>query len=332
MTFSILLGDIGGTKTTLSLYDETQDFHHPIVEKSFPSNEFSSLEDIISIFIQEEKPENLFYASFGVAGPVVKQVAQITNLPWKIDAAAIKETFSLKNVWLLNDLESIAYGTFMLRDEDVFVLSDKEENPAGSMAVIAPGTGLGEAFIARNADGFIVNPSEGGHSDFAPLHQLQADLLDYMLKIFDHVSFEKVCSGMAFKYLYGFLKDTGKAVEPEWLAKEIKEIGDVGPVVSKYALAPVDGSEICEMTLQLFVEILAAECSNMALKMLTSGGVYIGGGIPPKILPLFEKFNFMDVYAQKGRFADLVLSFPIKIILNPRTPLLGAGYYVSLHL
>ena len=332
MTFSILVGDIGGTKTTLSLYDERQDYHHPIVEKSYPSNEYSSLEDIIAVFIEEEHPQNLDYASFGVAGPVVKQVAQITNLPWKIDAAVIKNTFDLKNVWLLNDLESIAYGTFVLRDEDVFVLSDKEENPAGSIAVIAPGTGLGEAFIARNADGFIVNPSEGGHSDFAPLHQLQADLLNHMLKTYDHVSFENVCSGMAFKNLYGFLKDSGKAVEPDWLTAEIKEIGDVGPVVSKYALAPVEGTEICEMTLQLFVEILAAECSNMALKMLTSGGVYIGGGIPPKILPLFEKYNFIDVYAQKGRFANLVLSFPIKIILNPRTPLLGAGYYVSLHL
>ena len=332
MAFSILVGDIGGTKTTLSLFDESQDFHNPIIEKSYPCSEFSSLEEIITAFLFETSPENLTYASFGVAGPVVDQVAKITNLTWKINASKIKKTFGLKNVWLLNDLESIAYGTFLLRDEDVFTLSDKPANPAGSIAVIAPGTGLGEAFIARNAEGFIVNPSEGGHSDFAPLHLIQADLLDYMLKIYDHVSFEKVCSGMAFKHLYGFLKDTGKAEEPEWLAEEIATLGDVGPIASKYALNPIEGSEICSMTLQLFIEILAAECSNMALKMLTSGGVYIGGGIPPKILSLFEKYNFLDVYAQKGRFAELVRSFPIHIILNPRTPLLGAGYYISLHI
>ncbi len=332
MTFSILVGDIGGTKTTLSLYNEAQDYHHPLVEKSYPSNGFSSLEEIISIFIKEEKPENLNYASFGVAGPVIDQTAKITNLTWKIDAENIRETFGLKNVWLLNDLESIAYGTFLLREEDVFVLSDKPENLTGSIAVIAPGTGLGEAFIARNEDGFIVNPSEGGHSDFAPLHQLQAELLFYLLQQDDHVSFENVCSGIAFRNLYNFLKDEGKAEEPDWLREEIEALGDVGPIASKYALAPVEGAEICEMTLQLFVEILAAECSNMALKMLTSGGVYIGGGIPPKILPLFEKYNFLDVYAQKGRFSDLVRSFPIKVILNSRTPLLGAGYFVSLHL
>ncbi len=319
----ILAGDIGGTKTILSLFDEKSGVKQPLRSATFPSADYDSLEAIIAEFLSREssKPGA---ATFGVAGPVVEGHARITNLPWVIEADNIARTFDISKVNLLNDLEAIATAVPHLDGDDLVTLNTGQPDPTGAIAVIAPGTGLGEAFLVWDGRRYRPHPTEGGHVSFAPGTQDELDLLLYLQPIFGHVSFERVCSGSGIPNLYNYLRDCGHFAEPEWLRQELAAAEDRTPVIVTHAKSAA--ADICVATLQLFVKILAGEVGNMALKVLATGGIYIGGGIPPRILPWLQRPEFLAAVTNKGRFRTLLEKIPVHVIQNSQAALHGAAY------
>ncbi|MCZ7668586.1 MAG: glucokinase [Chloroflexi bacterium] len=294
----LLAGDIGGTKTAVALFSTESDTLQPEVELTFQNRNYDSLEAVIYEFMRAH-PKSITSASFGVAGPVVKGRANITNLPWVIDQTAIQKHLIFPQVHLLNDLEAIASAVPHLTDEDIETLNPGVVEPQGAIAVIAPGTGLGEAFLVWNGERYQAPPSEGGHVSFGPTNQEQVELLLYMLKKFEHVSVERVCSGSGIPNIYACIKENGRFPEPEWLQKELAEAVDATPVIVQAAIK--HQTPICAATLHLFLDILADEASNLALKVLSTGGVYLGGGIPPRILSELQKPRFMQVFSSKGQ-------------------------------
>jgi len=321
----LLAGDIGGTKTVLALFDDagSSAFKHvPIHEAVFPSGGFSSLEAIIEEFLKDFDIV-LSGASFGVAGPVVNQQAEITNLAWIIDANKIQDTFDVTTV-LLNDLEAIANAVPHLNDEELITLHKGQPELHGAKAVIAPGTGLGEAFLVWDGQKYESYPSEGGHAAFAPTSFRQLDLLSYWLKKLDHVSYERFCSGIGIPNIYEYLRECGDYEEPAWLRQELAAAVDKTPLIITTGKA--GDVPICGETLTLFMEILGGEAANLALKVLATGGVYIGGGIPPRILPQLQSSLFMELFQNKGRFSTMMADIPVYVIRNPNAALYGAAY------
>ena len=321
----LLSGDIGGTKTVLALFKKegtTGFMHKPAKEAVYPSKEFKSLEDIIREFLREEDI-HLSGASFGVAGPVVYQQAEITNLSWKIDARSISDTFGVQTR-LLNDLEAIANAVPYLGQDDLIALHEGVPEEHGAKAVIAPGTGLGEAFLVWDGQRYESYPSEGGHAAFAPTSSRQIELLSYWLKKFGHVSYERLCSGIGIPNIYQFLRDCGDYEEPLWLREQLDAAADRTPIIVNTAKS--GQARICVDTLNLFMEILGGEAANLALKVLATGGVYIGGGIPPRIVSQLQTSRFMDLFRYKGRFSEMMAKMPVYIITNPMVALYGAAY------
>ena len=320
----LLAGDIGGTKTAVALFSTDSDNLQPVVEKTFQNRNYDSLEAVIYEFMREN-PKAITSASFGVAGPVVKGRANITNLPWVIDQETIQRAFDFPHVHLLNDLEAIASAVPHLTGDDLITLNEGMVEPEGAIAVIAPGTGLGEAFLVWDGNRYQAHPSEGGHVSFGPTNPDQVNLLVFMLEKFEHVSVERVCSGSGIPNIYACAKHHNRFPEPEWLQKELAEAIDPTPVIVKAAIE--QQTPICVATLELFLDILADEASNMALKVLSTGGVFLGGGIPPRVLSELQKPRFMNVFSSKGRFSDLMRQMPVHVIQNPQTALYGAAYY-----
>jgi glucokinase len=320
----LLAGDIGGTKTVLAVFkeDPTDFDHEPLFEEVFPSSQFDSLEAIIRKFLQDKTVE-LSGACFGVAGPVFENHAEVTNLDWLINSDVIGDLLGVK-AQLLNDLESIANAVPYLEPEDLYVLNEGKPSSEGAIAVIAPGTGLGEAYLVWDGLRYESYPSEGGHAAFAPTSPLQIDLLTFWLQRMQHVSYERLCSGIGIPNIYTFLKDSGRYEEPEWLGNTLADASDPTPVIVDAAVE--ETAEICVESLNLFMEILGGEAANLALKVLATGGVYIGGGIPPRILPQLESGRFMDVFRSKGRFSHMMATMPVYVIRNPKVALYGAAY------
>jgi glucokinase len=321
----LLAGDIGGTKTVLALMAPEKDIRQPMREATYPSADYLSLSAIIAEFLSGIDIDLVNAASFGVAGPVIDEEAEITNLPWVVSAAAIGQAFNIGVVHLLNDLEAIANAVPYLQPGDLATLNQGTPEAIGAIAVIAPGTGLGEAFLTWDGHRYRAHPSEGGHASFAPGDSEQQALLSYLAARFGHVSCERVCSGSGIPNIYRFLRDSGRCPEPTWLREKLKSSEDPTPVIA--TVASDQGADICVETMRLFVAILANEASNMALKVLATGGVYLGGGIPPRILSLLQATRFMNVFSRKGRFTEFLSSLPIHVIRNPRTALYGAAYY-----
>ena len=323
----LLAGDIGGTKTVLAIFEQDEvDFNrNPLFEEVFPSSAFASLEAVVHAFLQDTPIEldGLSGASFGVAGPVVDQRAEVTNLDWTIEASAISKTLNT-NTYLLNDLEAIANAVPHLEADDLYTLNEGKPDPDGAIAVIAPGTGLGEAFLVWEGQRYQSYPSEGGHAAFAPTTAQQIDLLAYWLRQMDHVSYERLCSGIGIPNIYQFLLDTGEFTEPAWLRGALAAAADPTPVIIESAVN--EKAAICVETLNLFMEILGGESANLALKVLATGGVYVGGGIPPRILPELAAGRFMDVFCSKGRFSEMMAAMPVYVIRNPKVALFGAAY------
>jgi glucokinase len=270
------------------------------------------------------KPER---ATFGVAGPVLNGQATITNLPWVMSEAQLQTALDLSpgGVRLMNDLVAIAYAVPWLEPDDVHTLNEGQTVPDGAKAIIAPGTGLGEGYLTWDGARYRAHASEGGHTDFAPTNLLEVDLLRYLLDRFGHVSYERVCSGQGLRNIYAFLKDTGLAEEPTWLAERLASVDDPNPVIVETALGGDRQCDLCVATLETFVAILGTEAGNMALNILATGGVYLGGGIPPRILPALEGGGFMKDFQDKGRMSDLMTRIPVHVILNPKVALLGAA-------
>lgn len=320
----LLAGDVGGTKTVLALIDAEAGVRHPLVETRFPSDDYDSLEAIIAQFLQD-KAGAIDVAAFGVAGPVVNNQVEVTNLPWMVDAASIGQAFDIPTVFLLNDLESIANAVPYLESADLLTLNPGIPEQNGAIAVIAPGTGLGEAFLIWNGRRYQAQPSEGGHAAFGPGNEEQEALLHFLHGRYQHVSYERVCSGMGIPNLYDFVKSRGRYIEPDWLAQEFRAAEDPTPIIVNAAVQ--QNVPLCLAALDLFVDILGDEAGNLALKVLATGGVYIGGGIPPRILPQLQQDRFLEAFCRKGRFADFMANIPVHVICNPKAALLGAAYY-----
>lgn len=322
----LLAGDIGATKTNLAIISSEAGPRAPLAEATFPSADYYSLETLVEEFLSQTDWD-AERACFGVAGPLVGGRATVTNLLWVIDERNLRETLNLSSVQLLNDLEAIANGVPFLEPDDLHTLSKGQPVDHGAIAVIAPGTGLGEAFLTWDGSRYRAHPSEGGHTDFGPTSPIQAELLRYLQERFDHVSYERICSGLGLPNIYTFLRDTGHAEEPGWLAERLAAVDDPTPVIVNVALDDERSCELCAITLDLFVCILGAEAGNLALKVLATGGVYLGGGIPPRILPTLQQEQFLKSFRRKGRMADLLARMPVHVILNPKAALLGVACY-----
>jgi glucokinase len=261
-------------------------------------------------------------ASFGMAGPVIDGQVQATNLPWCIEETVLSKELDMP-VRLLNDLTATAQSVPFLKNDDLLTLNPGEPVYHGSMAVIAPGTGLREAYLNWNGNHYGAFPSEGGHVDFAPTDQLQMKLLAYLQAQFGHISYERVCSGSGLPNIYSFMKDEGIESEPTWLHDQLAQEADPSPVITQAALEGT--AKIAIATLDLFSTILAAEAGNLALKILADGGIYLGGGIPPRIIPFLQKESFLKSFQNKGRFAAFLENIPVHVILNSETALIGSA-------
>jgi glucokinase len=324
-TLRVLSGDIGGTKTRLAIFDVAGTRLRCVVERSYPSREFATLQAIIEDFLAagEAHPDA---ACFGIAGPVRDEVVHVTNLPWQISAAEIAARFGFRRVALLNDLEANAWGLGALAEEDFHTLNTGVENPAGNAAVIAAGTGLGEAGLYR--DGARLRPfaTEGGHAGFSPGSELEIELLRYLMSRYGHVSWERLVSGPGLVNIHDFLvQHRGHTVAP-WLHEELQD-GDPAAAISRAAQSGRDG--LCLEALELFVRLYGVEAGNLALKMMATGGLYIGGGIAPKILDQLAGGAFMDAFRAKGRMSGLLERLPVRVILNDRTALFGPAVYAG---
>lgn len=320
----LLAADIGGTKTDLAVFSPEAGPRAPLAEARFPSADYPSLEALVREFLSQMDVK-VERASLGVAGPVVAGRATITNLPWVMEEEQLQAALHLSSVRLLNDLNAIAHAVPFLESADLHTLNEGQPTPDGAIAVVAPGTGLGEAFLTWDGASYRPHASEGGHADFAPNNVLEADLLRYLQGRFQHVSYELVCSGRGLPNIYAFLKDSGYSGEPAWLAERLAGADDPTPVIVNAALDGEKPCELCVATLNTFVSILGAEAGNLALKVLASGGVYLGGGIPPRILPALGQDHFMQAFRSKGRLSDLLARMPVHVILNPKAALLGAA-------
>lgn len=319
----LLAGDIGGTKTTLALYSMAAGPFAPVAQATFPSREFASLEAIVAVFLQDH-PAQPRRASFGIAGPVVDGRVQATNLPWVIEEQAFSAWLGAP-VRLLNDLAAIAHAVPNLRAEDVETLNTGTAAPQAPLGVIAPGTGLGEAFLLWTGGAYQPFASEGGHANFAPNTPLGTELLAYLRSRLGHVSYEQVCSGRGLPNLYAFLRDSRRYIEPDWLTAELASAPDATRVIVR---AGVEGrAEIAVAALELFRDILAAEAGNLALRVLATGGVYLGGGLPPRLLDFLKTEAFVRAFTAKGRFSDFLARVPVHVIRNPEAALVGAAYH-----
>ena len=320
----LLAGDIGGTKTALAIFSPDKGPHAPLAEETFPSARYPSLEALAGEFLaQTDLPVDR--ASFGVSGPVAGGEAAVTNLPWKMDEAFLGKALGLRSVRLLNDLEAIASAAPFLGSDDLHTLNAGEPDPEGALAVIAPGTGLGEAFLTRDGSGYRAHSSEGGHADFAPTGELELGLLGHLLDRFGHVSYERVCSGRGLPNIYGYLKEIGHAEEPSWLAGKLAAAEDPTPIIVETASDPEAPCELCVAALDVFVSVLGAQAGNLALTVMATGGVFLGGGILPRILPFLERDRFAEAFGRKGRFSELLGRVPVHVILNPKVALVGAA-------
>lgn len=324
----ILAGDIGGTKTHLALFRKKNGGLALVRGKILPSREYVGLEAVIRKFLPK-KMTALHGACFGVPGPVREGRCETTNLPWTIEADAIAKTFGIPTVYLLNDLEAAAYGSLILTEKDFHTLNAGRPQPRGNRAVIAAGTGLGEAVLFWDGDGYRASASEGGHTDFGPLNPIQIELLEYLSKRFPHVSYERIVSGPGLLNIHQFMKETGRAEEPDRLRKRMA-VEDPAVVISE--AAQTGRSMICVETVALFVSIYGAEAGNLALKALATGGVFLAGGIAPRMIPKLSDGAFMKAFVDKGRYASLLRSIPVRIILNETVGLLGAARYGLDHL
>lgn len=319
----ILAGDVGGTKTVLALISTDRGVEDPVREERYPSAKYDSLEAIVAEFL-EGSDIKVEAASFGVCGPVVNGEAHITNLPWTIRGDTIGQRFGISRVNILNDLQAIATAIPYQRPDEIHTLNDGHRDPTGTIGVIAPGTGLGEAFMVWTGKRYLACPTEGGHASFGPVTHEQVKLLAYLEPLFGHVSFERVCSGSGIPNLYDYVRSQQRYQEPEWLRKELAAAKDRTPIIVNAALEL--RAEICIATLDMFVRILGGVVGNMALRVFATGGLYLGGGIPPRILSRLEKPDFLEAIRAKGRFRGWISRIPVHVILDPKVALHGAAW------
>ncbi len=321
----ILAGDIGGTKVNLAFFEVAGQQLTQRVEGTYPSRQHASLEEIVHEFLSTHHLK-VDYACFGIAGPVKNGRAQLTNLPWVVDAHTLTRELGLKFAWLINDLEANAYGIAGLSPQDLVTLNEGELEAKGNAAIISAGTGLGEAGLFWDGHRHFPLACEGGHGDFAPRTDLDVELFRHLRAQFGRVSWERVLSGPGSFNIYKFLRDTGRGEEPAWLTEDLRN-GDAPSVITRVGL---EGKcELCVQTLDLFVTYYGAEASNLALKIMSIGGLYVGGGIAPKIINKLKDGNFMKAFCATGRMMALMEAMPVRVILNDKTALIGAARFAA---
>lgn len=315
----LLAGDVGGTKTALALVQSGT-----IVQRQiYPSAGFDSLETMVRDFLGEGG-KGVSHACFGVAGPVSEDTCRTTNLRWVVDARSLERSLGLSRVSLVNDFHALVVGITVLPSSDFAVLNDSPSDPRGPWALIGAGTGLGEALVVRTGTGHEVIASEGGHADFAPRNDLEIDLLRFLLKRHARVSYERIVSGRGLVALYDFFRGRSPELESPAVREEIaRSSGDAAPIISRHGLAGDD--RLCDQSLSLFVSIYGAEAGNLALKVVSRGGVFVAGGIAPKILPKLLDGTFRSSFVAKGRLSPMLEAMPVKVVLNCDAGLLGAA-------
>jgi glucokinase len=324
----ILAGDVGGTKTVVALYESENAGLRAVRESVYMAREHASLEEIVGIFLDEGPAASIEAACFGVAGPVIDGRVSTTNLPWEIDDASLARATGARRAKLLNDLEAMAYGMLGLDDEEFAVLSPgAEPPPTGNAVVIAAGTGLGQALLVWDGERHLPVATEGGHTGFAPRSEQEVELLRFLCAEFgSHVSYERILSGPGLHNLYRFLRASGDEPEPAWLAERIGA-EDPSAVIGEVGVAGREA--VCAASVELFASIYGAQAGNLALTALAVGGVFVGGGIAPKLLPVLQGGAFVRAFTDKGRFSALLEAIPVRVALTPRTPVLGAARYAA---
>jgi len=321
----LLAGDIGGTKTLLALYAPTSRADQPVAEAEFHSADYAGL-DVMAREFLARAPEPVSHACIGVAGPVIGGRAHITNLPWVLEQDALCDSLGLQRVTLLNDLQAIAYAIPHMEPTQLHNINAGTPQANAAIAVVAPGTGLGEAFLIWSGDRYIACPSEGGHASFAPVDEAQVALWRFLAQRFGHVSVERVCSGPGIANIYDCLRAATPERETPEFAALLSHAADRTPLITQAALDNPSGNALAADALDMFVAILADEAGNMALKVLATGGVYLAGGIPAHVLPRLTDARFMQRFANKGRFKELLGRMPIDVV-TARAALLGAAYH-----
>lgn len=332
----LLAGDIGGTKTILRLVEISDSSElETIFEETYHSGDFPDLVPMVQQFLVKANSPTPQKACFAIAGPVVNNTAKLTNLAWFLDTERLAQELGIPLISLINDFAAVGYGIVGLSKQDILTLQVGKPKPEAPIAIIGAGTGLGQGFLIKQGNHYHVFPSEGGHADFAPRNELEFQLLKYLLDKHDiqRVSVERVVSGQGIVAIYQFLRDRKQATESPEIAQIVRaweqQAGqaeksvDPGAAIGKAAVQKSD--RLSEQTLQLFIDAYGAEAGNLALKLLPYGGLYIAGGIAPKILPLIENSNFLLNFSQKGRMRPLLAEIPVHIILNQQVGLIGAA-------
>lgn len=317
----VLAGDIGGTKTDLGLFRLEGSRPTAVVEQSYPSSEYRLFRDVVEQFLADH-PSEVHSVCVGIAGPVQGGRTKATNLPWEVSEDELTERFSWERVKLINDLAATAHAIRVLDESEFAVLNEGVGDPNGVIGLVAPGTGLGMSLTAFCDGTPVVLSSEGGHVEFGPRDEDETDLLHYMFRHYDHVSVERLASGPGLQAIYQWLKESRDHNEPSWLT-DLLETQDPSKVISETALGGKDA--LCREALDRFIAIIGAAAGNLALTGLTSGGMYLGGGIPPKILPRLKDGPFLEAFCAKGRFRQLLSRMPVKVILNSKAAILGAA-------
>lgn len=325
---TVLAGDVGGTKTNLGIFSFENKQMMLLANASYASDKFISTSDLIHHFLQESNQPMPQKICLGVAGPVINDEVVFTNIKWKINAGELQQQTKTEQVFLLNDLHANAYGLAGLTEKDFVTITEGKQKLSGNMAIIAPGTGLGEAGLFWDGTRYHPFPTEGGHCDFGVLNDDDILLYQFLRKKSDFISWELVASGQAIHNLFLFLRDVKNMNEPSWLAEKLSATA-VDPLAIISEAAMEETSEICIATMKLFARYVARAACNLSLKMKAVGGLFISGGIPPKNLKYFQSKDFYNTFIQCDRMQDLVESIPVKIIMNDKTPLIGAAFYAA---
>jgi glucokinase len=318
----LLAGDIGGTKTQLGVFRRAPKRPVPVTTREFTTLAHGSLADMVHEFLKDIDVDRVEAAAFGVAGVVQRDIARLTNVPWLVDAAEIVREFTTESVTLLNDLQAMAYGVPVLDRDELLVLQDGTPSPEGNIALIAAGTGLGEALLHNVGGRFIPSPSEAGHADFAARTPREIELLVELTRVNGRVDYESVASGLGLINLFRFTHSTTCPI--------VGDPDDVAEIPRRLSAAAMAGTcESCREAMNIFVSVYGAEAGNLALRSVATGGVYVGGGIAPKVLPALSDGRFIEAFRNKPPMADLLATIPVYVILNTQTALLGAAVYAN---
>ncbi len=321
----ILAGDVGGTKVDLALFDFSNGKLKYTRDKIYRAKDYPGLEVIVKEFLGADK---VTAACFGVPGPVRDGRLRLTNLPWTLDSRELSAGLGIQHVFLMNDIEANGYGVAELTSEQIYTLSEGDPSQMGNRALIAAGTGLGEGLLIWNGRTHMPYPSEGGHADYAPRNEDEIDLLRFLKEKYNgRVSFERVVAGMGLTNIYEFLREVRGMDEPAWLTAQLTAAHDRNSVITEMALAAK--SEICQKALDMFVSAYGAEAGNLALKVLAVGGLYVGGGIAPRIVEKLKDGTFLKAFTDKGRMSQLLINMPVRVILQSPAALLGADAYAE---